>query len=125
MINRLFLSAIICASVTLPHAVAAADYKRIKKKEQFDAAVVDKTIVWEGGTAVIRSNGKTDGTTKDFGKYRGSWVWNNKAYCRNLLINKKETGTSCLKVEIADGGKLRLTYLDGKRKGRSLDAVLK
>lgn len=125
MLNRFFLGAVLGATLALPNASLAGGFKNIKTKDQFNAAVVDKKITWDGGSAVVRSNGKTDGKISGLGKYYGSWVWNNGLYCRNLVIKKKETGTSCLKVEVSDAGDLRMTYQDGKRKGDVFEGTVK
>jgi hypothetical protein len=102
------------ALVTTGSLPALADnFKRIKSAEEFNAMVVGKTIDWDGGTAVLYANGKTDGKLKKQGKYTGNWVFSKGFYCRNLVINKKETGTDCQTVEI-DGNKMRLTRNQGK-----------
>jgi hypothetical protein len=94
--------------------VAFADsYKRIKKAADFNAIVVDKNLAFGPNTAIICSNGKTDGKLKKQGKYYGAWAWQNGYYCRNLVINKKETGTNCQLVEF-DGKQLRFTKDKGK-----------
>lgn len=99
-----------------------ADYKRINNADSFTAQVVGKKITFEGGNAIIHANGKTNGRLNKKGKYRGAWVWRNGFYCRNLIIENKETGTKCLKVEI-DGVKLRMTMDKGK--GRVTEATMK
>ena len=102
------------AFVTTSALPALADnFKRIKSAEEFNALVVGKTLEWDGGTAIVYTNGKTNGKLKKQGKYTGSWVFSKGFYCRNLVIEKKETGTNCQTVEI-DGNKMRLTRDQGK-----------
>ncbi|MEP3945664.1 hypothetical protein [Ascidiaceihabitans sp.] len=91
----------------------ADNFKRIKTSEEFSALVVGKKITWDGGFAVIRANGKTDGRLKKQGKYVGNWTFTKGFYCRNLVIKKEATGTNCQIVEI-DGNKLRITRDQGK-----------
>lgn len=53
----------------------ADNFKRIKTSDEFSALVVGKKITWDGGFAVIRANGKTDGRLKKQGKYVGNWTF--------------------------------------------------
>ena len=91
----------------------ADDFKRVKSAEEFNTLVVGKKVTWDGGTAIIHANGKTDGKLDKQGNYYGNWAFSKGFYCRNLVIKKKETGTNCQKVEI-DGNKMRLTRDKGK-----------
>ncbi|MDU8928739.1 hypothetical protein RXV86_15210 [Alisedimentitalea sp. MJ-SS2] len=111
-------------AIALPGAASAENWKRIKKEADFRNIFVGKKIVFDGGHGVVRANGKTDGKLNSGGGYHGSWVWSKRMYCRNLIINKKETGTACLKVEM-DGNNVRMTHMTGARKGRVTTGVLK
>ena len=104
----------IIALVTTSGLPALADgFKQIKTAEKFNTLVVGKKITWDGGSAVDYANGKTDGKLKKQGKYYGNWAFSKGYYCRNLIVQNKETGTNCQKVEI-DGNELRMTRDKGK-----------
>jgi len=111
-ISTISLSVIMLTIISSLPALAD-DFKRIKTPAEFNEMVVDKKLVWGGGTATVRANGKTDGTLKKQGKYYGNWVFQKGFYCRNLIIQKKETGTNCQLVEI-NGNKVRFTRNQGK-----------
>lgn len=117
------LSASVAALIMVSAAPTLAEnFKRIKKAEDFNALIVGKTIVWDGGSGVVHADGTTKGKLDKSGKYYGNWVWNGGYYCRNLIIKGKETGTNCQKIEV-DGANARFTRDKGK--GRETLAVLK
>ncbi|WP_187431249.1 hypothetical protein ROLI_027920 [Roseobacter fucihabitans] len=113
MRTSIFAISVVVLVTTSALPALAGNFKRIKSAEEFTALVVGKKIEWDGGTAMIHANGKTDGKLKKQGKYAGNWVFSKGFYCRNLVINKKETGTNCQTVEI-DGNSMRLTRDQGK-----------
>lgn len=112
---RISVMALTVLTLTAVGSVPAVadNFKRIKTAQEFNTEIVGKKLAWDGGTAVVYADGKTKGRLKKQGKYSGSWVFSKGFYCRNLVIDGKETGTNCQTVEVA-GKKARFTRDQGK-----------
>lgn len=105
--------ALLASLLMLPGLATAESWKQIRSEADFRSMVVGKPMTWSGGEAIVNADGTTRGKIRNRGKYHGNWAWQGRFYCRNLMIQKKETGTMCQTIEIS-GDQVRFTRDKGK-----------
>ena len=112
---HIFKCAAIAVSLLLTPCLAAAEFKKVKKENQFRSQIVDQKLTDANGNwTIIKSDGTQSG--KFNGKaYVGTWKWSGRYWCRNGKIGGKALGTNCQLVEI-DGNTTRFTRDKGKGK---------
>lgn len=119
------LAKIAAASIfaaVLPFA-ALADFKQITTGAEYNSLLVGKKA-WAGsdGWFMSAADGKLTGKYKG-AKFLGTWVWQDKYYCRNgAFAGKDPIGTDCQVVEF-DGKQVRYTRDRGQ--GNSVIYTLK
>jgi len=84
------------ALAALAFTTTAADaWTRIQTEAEFRAQIVGRETWVEGsGGVTAQADGTVTGRWNDQ-RVRGNWIWDNGAYCRNLIIGSQETGTNC------------------------------
>lgn len=98
----------------------AESWKTIKTEADFRSKVVGQNLVWNGNSGIINADGTAKGKLAKHGKYYGKWVWSGRFYCRNFVINGKESGTNCAKVQVSGSG---VRFVNDKGKGRVTTAA--
>lgn len=111
------------ALAALALTTTAADaWTRLQTEAEFRANVVDRQTWIDGSGGVIaHADGRVTGEWNGQA-VRGRWVWDNGAYCRNLRIGSRETGTDCQHFFIR-GNQLRI--LSERGRGREQIVTLR
>lgn len=81
----------------------AGSLKSLKTEAQFREAVVDRKLTQ--GSDIwfrVKSDGTIEGKVKK-DKFRGTWQWSGKYYCRNGIMGSNEIGSDCQVVKAGDG----------------------
>ncbi|MEM6658112.1 MAG: hypothetical protein AAF496_03565 [Pseudomonadota bacterium] len=87
--------------------------KEIKRQNQFVDAVADKTLVGNGASIVISSDGKISGQLENGSKIVGAWAWDKRYWCRNIIVGGNELPQDCQTVSL-DGNQVTFTRNKGK-----------
>lgn len=111
------------ALAALALTTTAADaWTRIQTEAEFRAQLVGRETWVEGSGGVTpQADGSVTGQWSGQ-TVRGRWVWDNGAYCRNLRIGSRETGTDCQHLFIR-GNQLR--NVSDRGRGREIIATLR
>ena len=111
------------AVATLALTTTAADaWTRIQTEAQFRAQMVGRES-WVEGSGGVTPHPDGSVTGRWNGQpVRGRWVWDNGAYCRNLIIGSNEIGTNCQHLFIR-GNQVR--NVSDRGRGRETIAILR
>lgn len=76
-------------------------FKRIETEEDFVAAFVGKTLIYESGAVVLFLEDRTFGGSFSGSRIWGEWVWRDDQLCHQFNIGEKRYKVTCKLPEIA------------------------
>lgn len=89
-----------CAVTLAATALQAESFKRITSEADFRALIADRKLTQGKDWMTVKSDGTTVGRIFDQ-KFTAAWVWQNRMYCRNAVMGKRQLGTDCQVVGIS------------------------
>lgn len=89
-----------CVATLAATGLHAENFKRINSEADFRALVVDRKLTAGKDWMTVKSDGTTVGRIFEQ-KFNAAWVWQNRMYCRNAVMGKRQLGTDCQVVRIA------------------------